>query len=80
MQYTLRNIPAHLDELIRLKARQQNKSLNEVAIQALMQAFGLQEESTKHRDLSDIAGTWQEDDQIEKVLQEQRMLDPELWR
>ena len=80
MQYTLRNIPPQLDEQIRLKAREQNKSLNEVAVDALMKAFGLSEEPTQYRDLSDIAGTWQNDDDIERALQEQRSIDSELWQ
>jgi len=35
MQYTIRNVPKTLDEALRRAAREQDKSLNEVAIEAL---------------------------------------------
>lgn len=80
MQYTLRNLPKRLDRAIRERARRENKSLNEVAIEALLCAFGMQGELPAQRDLSDITGTWQEDPDMDEVLEEQRRIDPELWR
>lgn len=80
MQYTLRNIPPHLDAALRRAAREQDKSLNEVAIEALSRALGLAGEPIKHRDLSDLAGTWTPDPSMEEALAEQRRVDPELWR
>jgi hypothetical protein len=79
MQYTLRNIPKYLDELLRRKAREENKSLNEVAIEALKRAFGLAGETVKQRDLSDLGGTWQEDPEFEEAMEDQRTVDPDLW-
>ncbi len=80
MQYTLRKIPARLDEALRRRAREQNKSLNEVAIDALMRAFGLAGQPVKHRELADIVGTWQEDPELERAFADQRKVDPELWQ
>jgi len=40
MQYTLRNVPAELDEALRARARRTGKSLNEVAIEALRRDMG----------------------------------------
>ena len=80
MQYTLRKIPARLDEALRRRAREQNKSRNEVAIDALMRAFGLAGQPVKHRELADIVGTWQEDPELERVFADQRKVDPELWQ
>jgi hypothetical protein len=80
MQYTLRNIPPDLDRVLRKTASQQRKSLNQVAIEALRRAAGLGEgRATKHRDLSDIAGTWQDDRTIDAALADQRRIDPEMW-
>lgn len=36
MQYTIRNVPDLLDAMLRRSAREQGKSLNEVAIEALV--------------------------------------------
>lgn len=80
MQYTIRNLPKRLDRAIRERARLENKSLNEVAIEGLLRAFGVAGEPAPLRDLSGIVGTWQEDPEMERVLAEQRRIDPELWR
>ena len=41
MQYTIRNVPDYLDAALRVSAREQGKSLNEVAIETLARGFGL---------------------------------------
>lgn len=79
MQYTIRNIPRRLDEAIREEARRQGKSINETTIDALLRAFGLTGEPTKHRDLDDIVGTWDGDEEVEAALRDQRRVDPDLW-
>ena len=35
---------------------------------------------TQYRDLSDIAGTWVEDPEIDEALADQRRIDPKLWQ
>jgi hypothetical protein len=80
MQYTLRNIPPILDEALRNRAREEAKSLNEVAIETLLTGLGLVGEPIKRRDLSDIAGTWVADPEIDEALEDQRRIDPALWR
>ena len=80
MQYTLRNLPKHLDRAIRERARREHKSLNEVAIEALLRAFDLRGERPVARDLADITGTWQEDPDLDAALAAQRRVDPDLWR
>ena len=80
MQYTIRNVPELLDAALRRKARDQGKSLNEVAIEALAQGAGLGETQCRYRDLSDIAGTWQEDPAFESAIAAQDTIDEDLWR
>jgi hypothetical protein len=80
MQYTLRNVPPQLDEALRAKAREEGKSLNEVTLEALLVGAGLVGQPVRHRDLSDIAGSWVSDTATDEALSEQRQIDPELWR
>jgi plasmid stability protein len=80
MQYTLRNIPSDLDEALRERARREQRSLNEVAIEALRIALGLSGAPVKRRDLGDVVGTWVEDPQVEAALAEQRRIDEDLWK
>jgi hypothetical protein len=80
MQYTIRNIPEPLDATLRRKARDQGKSLNEVAIEALALGAGLRDQRCRHRDLGDIAKTWRKDPAFDGALAAQDTIDPELWR
>lgn len=80
MQYTIRNVPELLDETLRRSAREQGKSLNEVAIEALARGAGLSERRFRQRDLSDIAGSWLKDPAFDAALAAQDTIDAELWR
>jgi hypothetical protein len=80
MQYTIRNVPVTLDEALRRTAREQDKSLNEVAIEALARGAGVTGERGRQRDLSDIAGTWRKDLAFERALAAQDTIDEEMWR
>lgn len=80
MQYTLRNVPPEVDAALRARARSENKSLNEIAIEALTEAVGLAERGIRRRDLSDIAGSWKKDRATEAALEEQRAIDQDSWR
>ncbi len=80
MQYTLRKIPADLDRALREEAKQQHKSLNQVAIETLQRAVGVaEEEPVKRRDLTDVVGSWAADPLIDAALEDQRRIDPESW-
>lgn len=80
MQYTLRNVPKEVDRALRRRAREQGKSLNEVAVEALAEAVGVGETRRRRRSVADIAGTWVEDPECEAALRDQDRVDPELWR
>lgn len=45
-----------------------------------MQALGLEERADKRRDLSDVVGTWEEDEAVEEALADPRRIDDALWR
>lgn len=80
MQYTLRDVPPALDQELRRRARAQRKSLNRVAIEMLARGAGLADAPQRHRDLSDIVGTWKEDSEFDRALKEQHRIDRRLWR
>lgn len=80
MQYTLRGIPAALDEAIRSRASAEGKSLNEVAVEALAEGLGLGPEDIVRRDLSDIVGTWRKEAVVEAALAAQDRVDRALWK
>jgi hypothetical protein len=80
MQYTIRNVPNALDEALRRAAREQDKSLNEVAIEALARGTGVIGERGRLRDLSDIAGTWRKDAAFDRAVAAQHTIDEEMWR
>jgi hypothetical protein len=69
-----------LDSELRRRANAEGKSLNTVAIEALVRGAGLEESPPRRRDLSDIVGTWQEDPEFDDAIAEQDRVDPDLWR
>ena len=80
MQYTIRQIPKEVDQALRRRAKSEGKSLNETIISVLQEAFAGNGVKKKYRDLSDIAGTWVEDPEFDKIIEEQRRIDPEDWQ
>ncbi len=79
MQYTLREIPLTVDQELRRRAKAEGKSLNTVAIEALVRGSGLGENPIRQRDLSDIIGTWQEDHEFDQAIADQDRIDERLW-
>jgi hypothetical protein len=80
MQYTIRGIPAALDDAIRERAKAEGKSLNEVAVEVLADGLGMGATEIVRRDLSDIVGTWKSDAAVEAALAEQHRVDEGLWK
>jgi hypothetical protein len=80
MQYTLRRIPKQLDAALRRRARREGKTLNQVTIEVLAEGLGLLEQPTKRRSVQDLVGARRKDPELEAALEDQRRIDPELWR
>ncbi len=80
MQYTIRKIPRELDKALRKKARSEGRSLNEVAVEALARGAGLGQEIAKNHDLDFAIGSWVEDPEFDKIMQEQRQIDQDMWK
>lgn len=79
MQYTIRNIPDYLDAALRTTAREQGKSLNDVAVSALVRGAGLHERTRRMRNLSDLAGSWREDPAFDTAISARDTVDEEMW-
>lgn len=79
MQYTVRNVPDKLDKELRRRAREEGKSLNEVALEAMARGVGQGAETVRYRDLSGIAGSWKDDPEFDRAIADLDTVDPELW-
>lgn len=80
MQYTIRGIPAAVDNALRERARAAGKSLNEAAVDALSEGSGMAGNRRKRRDLGDIARTWRAEKAVAAALADQDRVDEDLWR
>ena len=80
VQYTIRNIPKHVDEALRKKAEAEGKSLNDVTFEALVKGLGLNGEPVIHHDLDHFIGTWVDDPVWEQVRRDHEQIDPEMWK
>jgi hypothetical protein len=80
LQYTIRNVPASVDRVLRRRARELGLSFNRVAVEAL--AAGAGESLQRKRDLSGVAGSLSVKDarRIEKEVRRQHRVDPDLWK
>jgi hypothetical protein len=80
MQYTIRGVPAAIDNALRARAHADGQSLNETALAALAEGAGVAGVPRKRRDLGDIAGTWKADKALEAALAAQDQVDEDLWK
>ncbi|MBI4603082.1 MAG: hypothetical protein HY721_14080 [Planctomycetes bacterium] len=83
---TLRNLPREIVRAVEQKARRERISLTKAVVRLLEEAAGLRKErkpeEVLHHDLDWLAGSWtkEEAQAFEGALQEQRKIDPELWK
>jgi hypothetical protein len=80
LQYTVRNIPEHVDRALRRKAGEGRKSLNEVLRDALIREAGEVELTPRYTDLDAFAGTWIDDPGFDETIRAQDQVDESLWR
>ena len=80
LQHTLRKVPPRVDAELRRRAAEGRMSLNEVALQALERGLGLSDKPVRYHDMDDLAGTWIDDPEFDRALEEMDQVDPELWQ
>jgi len=82
---TIRGIDTSLDQALRKAAKAESNSVNQLVVNTLRERFGLAKApryTRRHHDLDELFGTWSENhyQDVENALQQQRCIDPELWR
>jgi hypothetical protein len=61
IQYTIRNIPSHVDTVLRQQAKKRGDSFNETVVQALEKATGVTNKPVMYNDLDWFIGQKQLD-------------------
>jgi len=79
IQYTVRGVPREVDRALRRKARQRGLSLNRLLVEELSAAGGGLP-GRRYRSLDGLGGRWREDPEFDRILAEQRHIDPGLWK
>jgi hypothetical protein len=80
IQYTLRAVPAAIDRALRRRARQEARSLNAVAVEALARGLELDAKPVEHSDLDALVGSWQEDPAFDRAVADFERVDREAWK
>ena len=78
---TLRDIPAPIAERIEREAKRSGKSLNRTVIDLLTDDSRNSKSRTYH-DLDHLIGMWsnEEAEEFNRLLSEQRTVDPDMWK
>lgn len=76
-QYTIRSIPDAIDSALRRLAKQESKSINAVAVEALARGLQLDTATIEHTDLDSLVGSWQEDPVFDQAVADFERIDDE---
>lgn len=85
-QLTIRGVDDRLRRALEIEAKARGLSLNRCVVSLLRQAAGVdldrERRDVVYHDLDALAGTWTsaEADEFDRLIAEQRTIDPELWR
>ena len=77
-QYTIRQVPPHIDEALRRKAKRKGQSLNQLLLDSLAASVG--EEAARYNDLDELAGTWKTDKAFDEAIESFNKVDPRDWQ
>ena len=80
-QFSLRRVPLEVERRLRAVAQENGESLNEAINRILAESLGVVPEGSRKRDLSDLAGTWsqEEADEFERATEHFGQIDDEMW-
>jgi hypothetical protein len=79
-QYTIRAIPSAIDRALRRRAKEESKSLNAVAVEALARGLELDAMPAEHTDLDGLIGSWQDDRAFDRAIADFERVDEEAWK
>lgn len=81
---TLRNLPPDVARAVRERALADGISLNKAVIRILEEALGVArpKRPRTYEDLDELIGSWtdREAREMERFLEEERKVEPEMWR
>jgi plasmid stability protein len=81
MTYTLENIPDDLERALQERAAAEHKSVDAVLLDAVARGLGVEaHQPVKRRDLSFMTEGPPLEPEVLEILEEQRRIDPELWK
>jgi len=80
IQYTLRKVPKQIDQALRQRAKEEQRSLNEVTIEVIERGLGIRGNPIRHHDLDDLIGTWIDDPKFDQAIEEMDQIDSDLWK
>ena len=80
---TLRNLPPNLARFVQQRAKQKKTGVNKAVIELLKESAGAKTKKKapiRYHDLDHLVGTWtkEEADAFDKLIAEQRAIDPRL--
>jgi hypothetical protein len=81
---TLRGVPPDVAQVIRRKVDETGDSVNRVVIRLLEEAAGIgkKQKTVLHHDLDGLIGVWSREEarSFNRALEDQRKIDPDLWK
>ena len=82
---TIRGIDPEIDDKLKMTASKHGKSINQLILDILKKDLGLEKKqvfSKEYDDLDDLFGQWSEEEfrMIQDGLDQQRRIDPEIWK
>jgi len=80
VQYTIRNIPTVVDQVIRKKAKQTGKSFNQTVVDMLsLQSVGTTKPE-ENNDFDWLFGSMKLDDNFDEVVKDLSQIDKDMWQ
>ena len=65
---------------MRRRAKQEAKSLNAVAVEALARGLELDAQPVAHTELDELIGSWQDDPAFDRAVADFARVDEEVWK
>ena len=82
---SVRGVDEELADLLKKRAKESDKSVNQLVVEILRKSVGLEKEkrfTQIHTDLDDFFGAWSEEEfeEIQAKIDSERQVDDELWK
>jgi hypothetical protein len=73
-------VPAAIDRALRRRAKEEDRSLNTLALEALARGLEIDAKPLEHSDLDPLIGSWREDPAFERALASFEQIDEDAWK